>query len=473
MAQKLGRLLKSLLQYTAQTGIESLLNSHCSLKVHSGHKKIFGVDYLMKLLIIADDFTGALDTGIQFSKRGIPVRVCMIRDLDLDSACKDVEVLVVNTESRHISAKDAYSIVYKLTKDALNIGVPYIYKKTDSTLRGNIGSELSAVVDASGGKIMMFIPAYPGMNRTTENAIQYVEGVPVDKSAFAKDILNPMKQSYIPDIINQQRRISVKPIKSFDDAVNARVNENNKQIYVFDAKTNTDLFKIGEFLQQNGMIGFTSGCAGFADVLSQLIPFSIDLESVAPKFGDKALIISGSLNEKSMKQLQYGIDSGYPTITLTPKQKLDINFWHSSCGYDLIKKIKAHYEHNNLVIIRTAENEQDRNETDSYAKDIGVAEIDNISSLIAKNMGTFVKSMLKEVDIPVLVVFGGDTALGIIKAIGCKNVIPKGELETGVAISEITFNKKSLLMVTKAGGFGSVEILGEIERCLKEEKPIC
>ena len=30
---------------------------------------------MIKLLVIADDFTGALDTGVQFSEKGIEIRV--------------------------------------------------------------------------------------------------------------------------------------------------------------------------------------------------------------------------------------------------------------------------------------------------------------------------------------------------------------------------------------------------------------
>lgn len=60
----------------------------------------------------------------------------------------------------------------------------YIYKKTDSALRGNIGAELGALVAASGQKILPFVPAFPQMNRITKGGIHYIDGVPVTESSF-------------------------------------------------------------------------------------------------------------------------------------------------------------------------------------------------------------------------------------------------------------------------------------------------
>ena len=42
---------------------------------------------MVKLLIIADDFTGALDTGIQFAKKGIETQV--FRNRTGSGACFD------------------------------------------------------------------------------------------------------------------------------------------------------------------------------------------------------------------------------------------------------------------------------------------------------------------------------------------------------------------------------------------------
>lgn len=52
---------------------------------------------MVKLLIIADDFTGALDTGVQFAARGAATRV--VTDLAYDFTLADAEVLVMVAET--------------------------------------------------------------------------------------------------------------------------------------------------------------------------------------------------------------------------------------------------------------------------------------------------------------------------------------------------------------------------------------
>ena len=102
---------------------------------------------MIKLLMIADDFSGALDAGVQFAARGAATRV--VTDLDCDFLETDAEVLVMVAETRHLPPQKAYDVVYHVARNAREAGVPYIYKKTDSALRGNVGSELAAVMDAA------------------------------------------------------------------------------------------------------------------------------------------------------------------------------------------------------------------------------------------------------------------------------------------------------------------------------------
>ena len=144
---------------------------------------------MLLLLIIADDFTGALDTGVQFAAYGAATRV-MVKD-QVDFASCDAQVLVVDTETRHLPPEKAYQIVEELTRAACRAGIRYIYKKTDSALRGNIGAELAAVLQASNNRQLPFLPAFPQNGRTTRDGIHYVDGVPVTESPFGVDPFGP------------------------------------------------------------------------------------------------------------------------------------------------------------------------------------------------------------------------------------------------------------------------------------------
>ena len=87
---------------------------------------------MIKLLLIADDFTGALDTGIQFAKYGAATRILTSSEIDDDLWRNDLtEVLVIDTETRHLSRQEAYRKIYCLVTKAIEMGVPHIYKKTN------------------------------------------------------------------------------------------------------------------------------------------------------------------------------------------------------------------------------------------------------------------------------------------------------------------------------------------------------
>ena len=159
---------------------------------------------MIQLFILADDFTGGLDTGVQFAEKGIRTRVVTNPDVDLEQAAQDCQVLVMVAETRHLFARDAYEIVYRIVKKCADLGVPYLYKKTDSALRGNIGAELSAALKASGADTLYFLPAMPGIQRTTENGIHYISGVPVAESVFGKDPFEPVRKSSVKDLLALQ-----------------------------------------------------------------------------------------------------------------------------------------------------------------------------------------------------------------------------------------------------------------------------
>ena len=101
-----------------------------------------------KLLILADDLTGSLDTGVQLSKKGYEVSV-LAANTGIPADFK-ADVLVINTDTRHMKSSDAYRIISDLVKDAMSAGFRRFYKKTDSGLRGNVGAELSALLKESG-----------------------------------------------------------------------------------------------------------------------------------------------------------------------------------------------------------------------------------------------------------------------------------------------------------------------------------
>ena len=94
---------------------------------------------MVKLLIIADDFTGALDTAIQFVKKGIETLVFTGTEIVGTEKINSAKVLVVDAQTRPMTPARAYETVRILVRQAIKMGVEVIYKKTDSALRGRCG----------------------------------------------------------------------------------------------------------------------------------------------------------------------------------------------------------------------------------------------------------------------------------------------------------------------------------------------
>ena len=58
----------------------------------------------MKMIVIADDFTGSNDTGVQLAKKGARTEVMLTAT---QKPSRRADVLVINTESRAMPATEA------------------------------------------------------------------------------------------------------------------------------------------------------------------------------------------------------------------------------------------------------------------------------------------------------------------------------------------------------------------------------
>lgn len=423
---------------------------------------------MIKLLVIADDFTGALDTGVQFSKKGIPVLVSTKADFNLELIDSDIQVLVVDAGSRHIRPAEAAERVRGIAARAKNHGVEYVYKKTDSTLRGNIGSELTALMNVYDCSELMFVPAFPKTGRTTINGFQYVNGLPVHETAFAKDPMEPIKNSFIPDIIKRQSDVDVCVVNR-DSIEKFRVFEHdNKIIFVFDAENDEDLARIGSALKKANKLAVTAGCAGFAEFLPELLK----LESKAVEetdYNSNMLVVCGSINESSLKQIRFAERHGFGSITLKCEEKLQKGYADTADGQKLIEEIVLRSGGGAGFIIKTVNDRQEADNCDDFARKLNI-DTSKVPLVIARNLGRIVKQVLNQKDVGTIVVFGGDTAMEIMNALGCRGIRPRKEIVPGVAISEVMSDKYKVNLVSKAGGFGNENVLLEIKKFLEGGK---
>ncbi|HEU4847364.1 MAG TPA: four-carbon acid sugar kinase family protein, partial [Rubrobacteraceae bacterium] len=151
----------------------------------------------MRVGIIADDLTGAADTGVQLARAGYRTAVAF-RDAPIPPA-DDLDAVALDTDSRAMPAGFAAK---RVMEAGLTVREAYIvYKKLDSTLRGPIAAELAAALGASGRDRAVVAPAFPAAGRTTVEGVQLVRGVPVDETEAKDDPRTPVHEGHVPTLL--------------------------------------------------------------------------------------------------------------------------------------------------------------------------------------------------------------------------------------------------------------------------------
>lgn len=406
---------------------------------------------MVKLLVIADDFTGALDTGVQFAASGAETRVVTNIEYDFSRTGREVQVLVLVAETRHVKWEEAYRMVYGIAKRACESGIPYLYKKTDSALRGNIGSELKAVLDAAGKRSLHFLPAFPRMNRVTRNGIHYIDGSPVHESVFGKDPFEPVTCSYIPDMIRGEVPVTV--VESMDGW------ERQNGVMVYDASTDEELMSIGSFLKEKGELGLTAGCAGFAAVLPQLLGLS-GKRRERISLDKKFLVACGSVNPITVRQLDYAERAGMKRIRLTPEQKLEKDYLESEEGNRALEEWTKTALEEECCIFDTNDLPGCRAACE-YAGSHGLS-LDELRVRIADTLGRVVEHLVRAGVKSTMLLTGGDTLMGFMRHIGCDEIVPACEMAPGTVLSQVDIDGRTYSIISKSGGFGEEKLIAEL-----------
>lgn len=415
---------------------------------------------MIKLLVIADDFTGALDTGVQFAGKGMTTKVLNHFPKNEESLKRlQAEVLVVDAQTRHLVSGEAYRKVFKLVRKARDAGIPYIYKKTDSGLRGNIGKELEAALLAGGEQYLTFIPALPAMNRITVGGVHYVEGVPITKSAFGRDPFEPVVSSSVEALF---LGISVKTVVYKESDHYERGGD--KEIGIFDASSEGQIKKITEDLMKQKHLGVMAGCAGFASVLGDFLKLETQKVEIPLIIIDRMIIICGSMNEITKKQIEYAEKNGMKRITMTPTQQFTPEYLGSAEGKEWLFGLKRDCEAGITCIIETGIS--DTRMAAEY-RTMNHITLEEARVTISKTLGEVLKQLLAMGLEATFMIIGGDTLAGFITEMRCGEITIYRELEQGTVLSSIRTEEKEQWIISKSGGFGTPELLMEVEQLVK------
>ncbi|MBS4212935.1 four-carbon acid sugar kinase family protein [Bacillus sp. FJAT-49825] len=420
----------------------------------------------MKLAVIADDLTGANDTGVQFAKQGLNTTV-LFAETQLQPAHLSADVIVLNSDSRALTSEKAYKAVFNLAAQLNKLSVSKVFKKIDSTMRGNIGPEIDAVMDAYKLKTSFVVPAFPKSNRVTTNGYHYVNGVLLEETPIAQDPVCPVTESYLPKLLQEQSKrevtfISISDVQKGKSHLSEKIKDlssgDSSKIIVVDATTDEELNMIveaAEILEENFL------WVGSAGIAYHLFNTGQREEVLRHQQSDDrlpVLVVAGSVNPVIDRQIQVLKDKYHvEEIVISPEEF----FYEDRRKHEIERIVKvgqALLEKGDLVVTTNRERETINRVKDLQQK-LGLSNFD-VGYTIAESMGVIAGQLIDSKPVCGAVLTGGDIAGATCKVLNGEGIRVIGEVEAGIPYGKLfggTFD--GMPVVTKAGAFGTDQAL--------------
>lgn len=413
---------------------------------------------MIKILIIADDFTGALDTGVKFSSAGARTKVIM--DAEAEFAMEE-EVLVLCAPTRHLPAREAYRVIRRITERAVAAGIRCILKKTDSALRGNIGAELSAVLEGSGERALYFIPALPEMNRVTLEGVHYIDGLPVAQSVFGQDPFEPVTESRVAELLRLQTALPVRTV-SLEEAESFRPGE-ERCIYVFDCMSREDMEREVWILSCQSQLRILAGCAGLGESLPPYLGLEADAGGETADPMERMTVLCGSVNPITCAQMDYGERHGGYRRLHVPAECLLEDGTAEYAGW-MDRLWEAYLESDFLMI------DSLQPQGEGLLEGTEKLTLEEIRQRISGRLGGILKELMdRGGDSPFMIV-GGDTLLAFLESIQCSALRPVCEPRPGVVLFRVDYRGHQYEILAKSGGFGEQDLFVTLQKSAREHR---
>lgn len=427
-----------------------------------------------RCLIIADDLTGGADTGAQFARWGIRTfLVSCEKNLAVDfSKFNRQEALVVNTDSRGLSPEEASALISNMFKTYDSALFPILYKKVDSTLRGNIGCEIDVLIEKVNDSLCFMTPAYPEQGRTVVEGVLMIKGIPLASTEISRDASFPVKESHVRKLLESQSRhtvgwIGLEEVHSAGEKLLSRVEDKRKKgtrIIVFDAESRQDLRNIADAAFRMERTPLCVGSAGLAREIARKLSPSASASSHASRKEMKSVrhifIVSGSASSVTHEQLRQVEDKSILPFVLPSKWMIRDDPASGVEKKDVSRKIARALSEGSALL--KSPSEYIRRERMGFP-----ARPDMMGTLASLALSALEQSEVRADDLA-LILTGGETAMSVIRLLQAEGIEIEDELLEGIMKGRLKEGRwDGLTVATKAGGFGKGDTLKKIVKILK------
>ena len=395
-----------------------------------------------EIVVIADDFTGANDAGVSLALSGKKVSVAFQTPFT-----DDTDALVINSDSRAMKASEAAE---KLTQYATDVhAAKWLIKKIDSTLRGNPGAEVEALLRLSGKGQAIIAPAFPAAGRTTEEGLCLVNGVPVTETEFASDPKTPVRHAQVAKVLAEQTRLKSRVVTP---AELATALTSDARLVIVDAQTDAELDQIINTAFACDEKPLLVGSAGLCDALARRL--------ATPR---QLLAVIGSMSEIAQKQIQR-VRGQHNVSTVL----IDINdvFNGTMAGYQQqIAQALAAGQH---CVVHTCADTQARHQIETLCQQRGLSRA-ALGETISAFLGALTRNALETRRPAALYVSGGDVAMAVASALNAQGFAIRGQVAQCVPFGRFLGCRWQGPVMTKAGGFGTETTLLEVLHFIEEK----
>lgn len=399
-----------------------------------------------RLLIVGDDLSGTADCAVTCA--GIGLDSVVVLGVQADAALAAADVLALDADTRARPAHEAARINAAACR--AHLAGRKLYKKIDSTLRGNVAAEIAALTEAG---MAIVAPAFPAAGRTTVQGCQFVFGVPVEASevwrnehiAGRADLVAMLAQAGL-----RVQLLALAALRQGEDAVRACIRAAQAQgcqALVCDAENDADLLVLARASAAlEGL--YWVGSAGLATPLVRALHGAERLACgpvptrPGPVHGGGVLAVVGSMSSVSHAQaalLRQQAGAELVAFEISAAQLLDP---HSERARLLAQDVADVLQSGRSALVAMSQQER-----------AAVADGVRLARQLAAYLGPVAQHAAG------LIATGGETARAMLTCMDVPHLQIIAEIDTGVPLMQGLHQGRAFPVVTKAGGFGQPDTL--------------
>ena len=367
--------------------------------------------------VIADDLTGAAEIGAAGLRHGLRAEVIVAGE-----PSGDADLICVDTDSRSCDPTEAAQRASNAALLLQNCGAEWIYKKTDSLLRGNVTREIEAMVKQLGLSGALLVPANPSLGRTVVNGQYFVRGQLIHQTEFARDPKHPRLSPNVLELLDKPLAFPIYVRKSFEPLP-------VYGIVIGEVAGSDDLRKWARLRDKSWLM------AGGAEFFGALLKPGAPIPQTSPLPG-KELFVCGSASQATQNFVTGQAQRGVPVFSLPDKLAM-VGTFDSTEVDALAARVVSALQAKPRVILHVGL---------PQVRDVSLAE------MLATHLVRVGEAVLRNAGVGHVFAEGGATAVAVARCMDWRRLAVKSELASGVVALSVIGGGSSLLTI-KPGSY--------------------